>query len=101
MIPDTIHSSVTLEQPTVRTSGVTNVTCIKIMNFYSVTQFRRRRGSSVDKVNQLQADYRSSIPGNGKRFLSSPKRPDRRLDLPCFLFNAYQGLIAGVKAGEM
>jgi hypothetical protein len=45
-------------------------------------------------------DCRGSIPSRGKRFFSTPQRPDRIWDPHSLLFNGYQELFPEVRAAE-
>jgi hypothetical protein len=54
--------------------------------------------SSVGIATDCEMDGRGSTPGTGKRFLSSPQRPDRLWGPPNPLSNGYRGAISpGVK----
>ena len=61
----------------------------------------RSLDSSVGIVTRLRASrprYPISIPGSGKKWSSTPRRPDRRWDPPYPLFNWHHGLFPrGVK----
>jgi hypothetical protein len=47
------------------------------LQFYVVLRFCGSRDSSVDIATGYGLDARGLIPGRGKRYLSSPQRPDR------------------------
>jgi len=54
----------------------------------------------VIKLRTGRPRNRSSILSEGKRFLSSPKRPHRLWGTQSLLFNGYEGSLPGCKAAE-
>jgi hypothetical protein len=51
--------------------------------------------NSVGIATSYVLDDRDSIPFTGKRFLSTPQRPDRLRVSPSLSYNGYQGLFPG------
>ena len=56
-----------------------------------------RRDSSVGIVTTLTGLVQDSNPGKGKKFSTSPKRPDRLWGLPSVLFCGHRRSFPGLK----
>jgi hypothetical protein len=64
-----------------------------LVRFKLTPEVNRRRNSSVGIASDYWLTGRSSIPGRGKRFLSTPQRPDRLWGPPSLLSKGYRQLL--------